>query len=219
MFTKKYVWLVLLLVAALAAMGVGYGLWFEWAIVWGAVETGEVDIGIENVAVTEMIGSPRADGGYDLVPEAEYVGFEGKGKAEVADCWTMLGAKELANPGNTKDDGSNILFVHVEGAYPSYHCIVDFDIKSLGNVPVHFKPPRSKAPQWVNLDCGNLTERQLHEGETAHCQLKIHFTNEDEVQENGLYCFKYAIKAYQFNEDASADGGVIDDCTQEPTMP
>jgi len=213
--------MIIVLIAALAAVGVGYGLWFEFLHVGGHVQTGEVDIAIENVEKTELIGFPMINGDYKLVPEDEYVGLEGKTKEKVADCYVSTGRiKPWANVGNTEDDGANMLKVQVTGAYPSYHCKVDFDIKSLGNVPVHFMGPFELGPEWkdLELDCGDLTERQLHEGETAHCQLTVHFTNWDKVNENGNYCFAYHIFGYQFNEDGPAQDQkpLITDCSTTP---
>lgn len=200
--------LAVLLIVLLAGVGVAYGLWSETLTIDGTVNTGEVDVGFANVDKYEGV----AVNGELEVPEREE-------KANAANC-----SYQILNRGT---DGE-ILQVTTIGAYPSWHCFVEFDIKSTGNVPVHIMKPGAETkwgPAWDDLkvECGeedqttstptlctNLTNCptpspepeywQLHRNDTLHCKLTIHFTNNDAVAENSVYTFRYQIKAYQWNE-------------------
>jgi predicted ribosomally synthesized peptide with SipW-like signal peptide len=186
--------LAILLIVLLAGIGVAYGLWSETLTIDGTVETGEVDVMFEWVEKSEMVSINGA------APVAEPTSPIDKSGA--ANCIT-----EIEDLGTDEET----LVVEVTGAYPSWHCIVEFDVKSVGSVPVHVYEPEADVdtPAWADLDCNYKPAHgidplvgfeQLHDGQFIECKLTIHFTNDDEVDEDATYSFLYTIEAVQWNE-------------------
>jgi predicted ribosomally synthesized peptide with SipW-like signal peptide len=187
----------LILVIALAAVGVGYALWSETLTITGSVQTGEVDVEFSNQGVEECIDI----NGVLTCPEPDE-------KANAANCTVeWLGSEGYATE---LDNGANLLQVTVSGMYPSYHCRVGFDVTSTGNVPVHvwLPEPAGDIPAWVatNFEDCYPNGKQLHQGEsTGKCTVDIHFSNDIAPEENsGPYTFGWTILATQFNEDPVA---------------
>ena len=183
----------LVLVIALAVLGVGYALWSETLTISGTVQTGEVDVEFSTHPVEECIDI----NGVLTCPEP----LE---KADAANCTVeFLGGETDPNG----DNGANLLQVTVTGMYPSYHCKVGFDVTSTGNVPVHVWLPEATGdiPAWVatNFEDCYLDGVQLHQGDsTGLCTMDIHFTNDQAPPENsGPITFGWTILATQFNED------------------
>ena len=180
--------LAILLIVLLAGVGVAYGLWSETLLIAGTVRTGEVDVQFTDIQVTEKVGTP--DG---VVDEPEE-------KAAAANCYAVMATVPAGNP--------ETLAIAVTGAYPSYHCYVEFAVQSTGSVPVHIYQPEAVVPgptnpEWVKLLNCYENDTQLHKDETAFCTILIHFTNADNVEEKQTYLFKYQIEARQWNEPRS----------------
>jgi predicted ribosomally synthesized peptide with SipW-like signal peptide len=182
----------LVLVIALALLGVGYALWSETLTITGTVQTGEVDVEFSQYPAEECIDIQ----GVLTCPEPPE-------KAAAANC-TVAWSNTATDP---NDNGANLLEVTVTGMYPSYHCKVGFDVTSTGNVPVHvwLPEPAGDIPAWVATNFENCYDDgvQLHQGEsTGKCTVDIHFTNDTAPEENsGPYTFGWTILATQFNED------------------
>ena len=176
--------MVMLPVVALAALGVGYGLWSEVLTIEGSVLTGEVDVGFTGLWIQE---------GVDV--DGDYVSPEPWG---TADCQ----AEPLKTSGGD-DNGFNLLRITVTGAYPSYHCKVGFGVENLGTVPVLIYQPVPSGTveipiviEWCYAD-----PVQVEQGQPpAECQLDIHFTNDSGIDENSMYEFAYTVEARQWNE-------------------
>lgn len=242
---KTIIVLVGLLVMALAAVGVGYGLWFEDLQVEGTVTTGAVDVGYSGpfeyewftdaagmVLATQYGGvTMQYDHGVDLnIPQTAAGLFELKDNVECDAYFDPAGP----DGDSTVDTGDDHLMIMISGAYPSYHCRVEFDIENLGTVPVHLTewmatPVDGMPAFWVaepicvlnpaDLDTGTPDERmngefgviQLEAGEHANCYIDFHFENDtmDDagavVAENSTYHFAFEISAEQFNESMPAD--------------
>jgi predicted ribosomally synthesized peptide with SipW-like signal peptide len=186
----------MILVIALAVLGVGYALWSETLTITGTVNTGEVDVGFSTHPKEECVD---VWGVGDCIPESEY-----PEKVDAANCdleWTT----------EDTSDGYDHLSVTVTGMYPSWHCKVRFDVTNLGNVPVHVKLPvaTTDIPDWVAVDFADCYDDsiQLHQGETTGvCTIDIHFTNEQAPPENSEpYTFGWEIYALQWNEDPPPD--------------
>jgi predicted ribosomally synthesized peptide with SipW-like signal peptide len=191
----------LILVIALAAVGVGYALWSETLTIEGTVQTGEVDVEFSTHPVEECIDI----NGTLTCPEPPE-------KANAANCTVeFLGGETDPNG----DNGANLLQVAVTGMYPGYHCKVGFDVTSTGTVPVHVWLPEATGdiPAWVATDFEGCYDDgvQLHQGGTTGlCTMDISFTNDDAVPENsGPITFGWTILATQFNEDPAAPGPVV----------
>jgi hypothetical protein len=181
----------MVLVIALAVMGVGYALWSETLTISGSVQTGEVDIEFSQHPVLECV---------DV--NGELTCPEPPEKADAANC-TVAWSNTATDPNDT---GANNLLVTVTGMYPSYHCKVGFDITSTGTVPVHiWQPePTGDIPPWVAYDFSCYPAGfQLHQGEsTGVCTMDIHFSNEIAPPESsGPFTFGWTILATQWNED------------------
>ena len=204
MFSKKALpvgTMFLVLVIALAVLGVGYALWSETLTISGTVQTGEVDVEFSTHPVEECIDI----NGVLTCPEP----LE---KADAANCTVeFLGGETDPNG----DNGANLLQVTVTGMYPSYHCKVGFDVTSTGNVPVHVWLPEATGdiPAWVatNFEDCYLDGVQLHQGDsTGLCTMDIHFTNDQAPPENsGPITFGWTILATQFNEDPAPPADII----------
>jgi predicted ribosomally synthesized peptide with SipW-like signal peptide len=191
----------LILVIALAAVGVGYALWSETLTITGTVQTGEVDVQFSQYPAEECIDIQ----GVLTCPEPPE-------KAAAANC-TVAWSNTSTDP---NDNGANLLQVTVTGMYPSYHCKVGFDVTSTGNVPVHVWLPKAvgATPAWVatNFQSCYADGFQLHQGQsTGKCTIDIHFTNDQAPPENsGPITFGWTILATQFNENPVADTIRID---------
>jgi hypothetical protein len=191
----------IILVIALAALGVGYALWSETLSISGTVSTGEVDVEFSTHNKEECVDI----NGTLTCPEPPE-------KADVADCTVeWLGPDGDSNG----DDGFDQLVVTVTGMYPSYHCIVSFDVTSTGSVPVHVWLPEATEdnPEWIatNFEDCYVDGVQLHQGQsTGVCTMDIHFTNDQAPPENsGPIALGWNILATQFNEDPAPPEDII----------
>lgn len=144
--------LVGLLIIALAAVGVGYGLWFEDLKIHGEVTTGELDVEL-SLWDFELEGPWDGTGTYTPLEwfSDEYNVFVcdndpfttmpdcPEGKFEGINCEAKFVDADLADgpEGSAVDDGPEVISFEVTGMYPSYHCLIRFDIHSTGTVPVH----------------------------------------------------------------------------------
>ncbi len=209
---KSVIILVGLLVIALAVVGVGYGLWFEDLLIKGTVTTGVLDLGYSPFTLYEWFSNaadePIAtqEGGVPPlnVPELNAALFHIKDNVECYAEFTGPNGADSPEPG--VDTGYDGLLVRVTGAYPSYSCLVYFDITNLGTVPVILGEwegdiyPYATTPVCVDTGVPEIGYIQLHQGESADCWTRIHFTNEDNLDENQTYEFWWTIRGYQWNE-------------------
>ena len=135
--------LAILLIVLLAGVGVAYGLWSETLTIDGTVNTGEVNVKFGDVNIKEGV----AVNGKLTIPEPSE-------KANAANCSYEI-------KGERTD--SETLVITTEGAYPSWHCFVTYEVVSTGNVPVHIDKPGYKLiqvpnPAWKDL---TITECKL----------------------------------------------------------
>ncbi len=185
--------LAILLIVLLAGIGVAYGLWSETLTIEGTVNTGDVDVEFANVQKSEYIGVIE-NNQYMIKHESNF-----PGKENAANC--SYDSEEAGTDNET-------LKITVEGAYPSWYCVVLFDVKSTGSVPVHVYEPELVEddgfdnPGWAEATCwlGEVGYQQLHKDDSMSCQVEIHFTNDDLVTEDDQYTFAYTIEARQWNE-------------------
>lgn len=210
----------LVAVLALAGMGLTYTLWSETLEVDGTVNTGTLDVSISG-DTTEKVGV----GGWVLGEDeiGDIPGWELKPAA--ANCDVQGSFVGTTGPGESGAD--NTLTVTVTDAYPSFYCIVTVTVTNDGSVPVHVNEPALVAGSTAgisgvgsldayvgNVDTdgdGDLDDTgcyaddvQLHNGDTASCEIVIHFENADNLNEGstGVYTFTYEILAHQWNEEA-----------------
>jgi len=172
--------LAILLIALLAGLGVAYGLWSEKLTIFGTVNTGEVNVEFGTISIVEKVETPNG------------VVNEPPDKASAANC-----SYEIKYAGTDWEE----LAITTQGAYPSWHCIVTFEVKSTGSVPVHiYRPDPVQGRNWVTFDDCYDDDTQLHQGDSASCTMTIHFTNDDNLAEKSTYYFTYQIEARRWNE-------------------
>lgn len=129
---KTVYMLVGLLVVMLAALGVGYALWFEDLKVHGDVTTGELDVQFSLYDPIEWF----SDEDNVLIEDVPASKFAGMGcSSAFVDYSGLLDSPEGTDP---SDDGYEVIRFTASGMYPSYHCRLQFDITNTGSVPVHF---------------------------------------------------------------------------------
>lgn len=224
---RKTVFLLVgMLVVALAAVGIGYGLWFEDLKVHGEVTTGELDIDFSFYEdsiyqyFSDENGKFLCD--YDTCPE----------KFDTVKCSAEIFENEqIAMPATSDSDlwDPDWINVFVEGAYPSFTCEIEFDINNAGSVPVHL------AYYWEGdwdpgLVCAydqtyefpfffidgiffedelGLYPVQLHNGGKIWCKGIVHFTNYDSeefgIGELDTFYFQYHFRGFQWNESPMFD--------------
>jgi len=171
----------MLLVLALATLGVGYGLWSKTLYINGTVKTGSVD----------------AELTLDYFRDNEE-------EKDVGTCFAELRMIDGA-------EQPNKLHIEVDSAYPSYECWVRFDVHSKGTIPVHISQPVfTRLPPETEVNV-NLVDcypdcTQLHKSDVAYCTIVIH-VKQDALQNAGrgegyppAYVFEGTIEAKQFNE-------------------
>lgn len=128
---KTIYMLVGLLIVMLAVLGVGYALWFEDLKIHGEVTTGELDVQFSLYDPVEwftdenniIIDNPDPTKFDSVTCESDFVAYYG-----------LLDSPD----GSAADDGYEVISFEVAGMYPSYHCMLQFDITSTSTVPVHF---------------------------------------------------------------------------------
>ena len=193
--------LAVVLLLALALLGVGYGLWSKTLTIEGQVHTGEVDAAWTSAGCFELNSWPNPP---DV--EADYGELLGK---DVGD-WDI----EI----DPQDD--QILRFTIVNGYPSYavDCQVHFAVE--GTIPVIVLGTSvSPGDDLTNctlsgsnektLACDQLTViftdnlgTQLHPGDKAASSLTVHV--EQPAAENGLYTFDVGVCMAQWNEGATA---------------
>jgi hypothetical protein len=198
--------MVMLLILALATIGVGYGLWSEILTIKGIVKTGEVDVVLSLDEIDQ--GPTMDDNGID-----EDLEVDGN---DVAECTGRL------------LPGLNTLEIEITNGYPSYSCWVEFDVHNVGTIPVIVEQPAlGTVPDEITVEflycyteSGDSQTLPVNEtpqldpaemqGSDPYAYCWIHAHVEQEAEENaGLpggpsaYTFQATVCAHQWNEDAS----------------
>jgi hypothetical protein len=192
--------IVVMLVIALAGIGVAYGLWSKTLTIEGTVSTGDVNARFAAIdEVDEGIWREFNQNGSD-----DDLEFEGK---NVADCSAAL------------TNNNENLQITITNGYPSFHCWVEFVVQSTGSIPVRLHQPTfSGVPSWLTL---NLTDSsipygcyhagligfpsagdphpQLHRNDVAYCVVFMHV--EQSAPQGATATFTGQVFAHQFNEE------------------
>jgi hypothetical protein len=188
-----------LLLIALAALGVGYGLWSKLLLIHGTIETGRVDARWTLVTCAEF--HPWPEGG--IAGE-----FEGKDVGKTT-AWI-----------DTIDD--QIIHVLIDNAYPSYAVDCEVHFQNDGTIPVIIRGT-SVLPVSDNLTgcvhsgenaksmaCDQLTVEfidnlgtQLDPNDKAASSLVFHL--EQPAEQNATYAFDVQVCMAQWNEEVTAE--------------
>jgi hypothetical protein len=162
--------IVVILIIALAAIGVGYGLWSKVLFIGGTVETGNVDADFDAANTT--------DTGTTIDPGSD----KHVGSCEV----TGVGTDELT--------------ITILNGYPGYSCDVFFYVTNTGSIPVKVQAynltgvPAELVVTTTGLPIGT----QLEPNEELLGDLHIRVLQE--AEELASYSFSAAITLVQWNE-------------------
>ncbi len=193
--TKFPILLSALLLLALAAMGVGYGLWAKILTLEGTVHTGVID--------TEWTSCICQDQGLDPNPFPNPPKDKDVGSTV---CWI--------DPEN-----SSILHLVVQNGYPSYwnNCEIHYAntgtiptiIRGYKVVPKNFTPSTAYGADngqlWVKYWDGVGTQMEPCPHETCEQSGSIQFHVEQPAEQLHTYEFDVLICMGQWNEDATLD--------------
>lgn len=198
--------IAMLLILALATVGVGYGLWSQVLVIEGTVNTGEMDAGLSIKEIDELydFNARCPDGGeYSIGQDCDDDGslnddWEWENK-DVAEC-----SAQLIDPYTME--------VTLRNAYPSYNCFIKWDVHNSGTIPIHIYRPdyfykgvymgdainvsELHVNGWPPGCFGDLT--QLHRGEEVTCNLHIHVNQP--AEELATYTFQVRVFTRQWNE-------------------
>lgn len=200
--------MVMMLVLALGAIGIGYALWAKVLTIEGKVHTGEVNAVLSIEEVDEGDISLLHDDGINEDSEVE-------GK-NIADCTAEL-LDGLNNP------GPQTLSISITNGYPSFWCVVNFNVENTGTIPI-----KLEQPVVTQVDPGLLAffgfsfltgdqcyfnevdgtgvlptdpHPQLEPGEQIFCTAWVHV--EQVAEQNADLTFTGSICAHQWNEEPS----------------
>jgi hypothetical protein len=189
--------MIILMVLALASVGVGYGLWSETLLINGVVNTGTVDAALSIVEVDQSWNFNDGTIGNGVNDDNE---AEGK---DVAECVaTMI--------------DENTMQVTITNGYPLFNCFVRWGVTNEGTIPLHVYQPDyfigstfygtwgigtiETAELHINgwpYDC-YTDPYQLHPGETEYCNLHVNI--KQAAAQGATYSFQLKVFARQWNE-------------------
>lgn len=162
--------IVVILVIALAAIGIGYGLWSKVLFIGGVVHTGNVDADFDAANTTDP--DATIDPGLD----------KNVGRCEV----TGVGTDELT--------------VTITNGYPGYHCDVFFYVTNTGSIPVKVQAYNlTGVPAVLEVTTTGLPIGTQIEPNTEALG-DLHVLVLQEAEESATYTFSAAITLVQWNE-------------------
>jgi hypothetical protein len=195
---------LVLLIVALASVGVGYALWSKTLHIDGTVRTGEVEA-IFTEAFTDDddvvdagtkdngdTGSCPAFGSGSCDPAASGHNVPRKDK-DVGVCVAEI-----------SEEDDQIIEVTIDNAYPSYYCTVFFEFRNTGSIPVKIFTLAAVGPA---ITAGHVTARwtdlqgvgqQIDPGQTVSGDLDLHV---EQPAPQGAQLILYGkIQLWQWNE-------------------
>jgi hypothetical protein len=195
----------MVLVLALAGLGVGFGLWSKLLLINGTVNTGKVDAEFF-LAFTDdddVVDDPEKDGG--LTPDNGECELFGEGSCDPKEFGPNPDRydKDVGLCTAIKSQDGQSLTVTVTNGYPSYHCTVWFDILNSGSIPVKIQSLTLNHPGFTEeevtvelseLACG----QQIDPDELAQGDVHIHV--EQGAAMNAVYTFTSDLLLVQWNE-------------------
>jgi hypothetical protein len=196
--------LLLVVLIALASLGIVYGLWSETLFIDGTATTGEVDARWTSMICNEFHTWPR-------LPQTQEDEGEFKGK--------NVGSYRYLIDGN--DD--RIFHFRIDNGYPSYavDCQVHFQVEgtvpiivrgvSIAEVSDNLSNCELVNGQQITLTCDQLTVMfttgyvgaQIHPDDTAAGSLTVHV--EQPAKEGAEYEFEVKACVAQWNEAPTAE--------------
>jgi hypothetical protein len=219
--------IVMLLILALATIGVGYGLWAKTLYIYGTINTGDLDavLSVEEVDQLSNREEPwkafnaysddcPVPGSYSIGQDCDSDGFDSD-DIEASDPATGL-PKDVAECTAWLDElDPQIMYVLVENGYPSFNCFVQYNVENTGTIPLNIHSPVYINPNpaaihfngWPPLCYVDDTQLDpgddLAPGDVAYCNLHIHV--QQPASENSTYEVSIEIFGHQWNEDAPGE--------------
>jgi hypothetical protein len=193
----------MVLILALAGLGVGYGLWSKLLTIDGTVNTGTVNA-IFDIAFTDddnKIDNPDKDPN-DAGPCPAF----GSGSCDPSSFGPKPTRydKDVAICVAELDAGQMSLTVTVQNGYPSYHCTVWYDILNNGTIPIKLQNLFLEPVNFTNglevtiglseLACG----MQIDPDKSSQADIHIHV--EQEAAQEATYTFTGQLWLVQWNE-------------------
>lgn len=178
-------WLVMLLVIALAGIGIGWTLWFKTLTISGVVETGRVHAGIVNAFTDDDdVVNDTAKDSLDADDCADIGGVDIDGDGLTSCDPAACGRdpkprydKDVARCDAAITDDPNKATVTKRNVYPSYHCTAWFDIVNDGTIPVKVaaatingKPLQPGAPTPFDLSGDGLPDVEIEVPDLELCK-------------------------------------------------
>lgn len=177
---KKIALLVLALVVALGALGVGYAAWTDDVTISGSVATGELDLCIKPGTITEVGGCPDKNWhGWIQSPGEEscppgyafdqiFLAPEGKCPATVS--FTEILDAEGKIQGYT---------VTINDAYPYFLADISFYVCNCGTIPLKIQAPVISQNPSLVIQYGDNIGRQLHRGQCVEISYMVGVTQHE----------------------------------------
>lgn len=180
----------MVLLVALALLGVGYGLWSKVLFIDGTVHTGNVNAEFLNPFTDDDgVGDGVCGIGTGSCDPKEPGPNPGRYDKGFADCTAEL-----------DETDPQILNVVIANGYPSYWCTVWFTVENTGTVPVKVQAYNlTGLPEVLEVvPTGLLIGDQIDPDEELQGGLSIHIKQEADETED--YNFTAAITLVQWNE-------------------
>lgn len=163
----------------LAGLGSSYAMWSETLYINGTVTTGtfELDWSVDGVYDNEPVG------------------------------------KDFSSVAAVIDPTTGIMTVTITDAYPCITYTVNFDVHNSGTIAAHFNDFVVAPATWVTAQIitigpapnnQQITDVQLHPGQSWYGILNFHFDNDDGFAEDTDYTFTVTLFGYQYNEQCGA---------------
>ncbi len=215
--------MALLLILALAAIGVGYGLWSQTLVIAGTVSTGEVDAELSLEEIDLVALEPWGDSFNDYAPQycdGFTIGQNCDDKDGLNDDFQVEN-KPVATCVGEFIDAWNMR-ITVANAYPGVNCFIRYNVENTGTIPVHLYGPDfffdfdgdgdmdfmgTNGIGTIETDAIHVNDWppfcfadgvQLHAGEIAYCNL--HINVKQTAEEGATYTFLVRFFARQWNE-------------------
>jgi len=196
---KKIALISLALVLALGALGVGYAAWTDTIFIGGTVQTGSLDLVVEDVSGTDL---------YKLEDGSLYRVHWYDGYRPDPPAGSVLIAHAIAE--KTGDDEVTVTF---DNLFPCIDFVADFEYHCAGSVPVHVKYTqviKGIPESWVTVTRGGWPAGieasfpiedgyQLHHCDMDAIYILIHVPQEDTAM-NVTGTIAITLEAIQFNE-------------------
>jgi hypothetical protein len=129
--------ILMILVIALATVGVAYGLWTKTLFISGSVTAGNVNSDFARVFTDddEVVDDATLDDG-DAGPDPSSAGpLATRSAQDIALCTARVGMADEDR--DLEQPGIQTAFLTIEQGYPSYWCTAWFDLNNTGSIPVN----------------------------------------------------------------------------------